>query len=617
MVSAVEGSLREAFDVVKALAGRAGLLARRARSRISPPPVALVHHPRYRIPQNPLADVKRQEKILAYALSRGFSKRIVVRGPPPSSGDLVRVHTPDYLASLDTPEGLRRILAGLEGDAASLAFLVAQRWATAGTVAAARLALQKPERLAQVVNLGGGFHHAHRDRGGGFCALNDVAVAIARLRHDGFRGRVLVVDVDQHHGDGTKTIFAADADVFTYSIHAEDWNRDPAVSNLDVPLGPAIGDGTYLVELKKSLAPFAERARPDIVFFVAGVDVAQGDALGGFLLSDEGIARRDAFVLEITRGIPTVIVLAGGYGPDAWRHTARLVSRLLTREDVPIASGTDRALARFRDIRAELTARELTQDGTEDTTFAIRESDLMGDLVEKAPEPKLLGFYSEYGLEIAFERYGLAEHLRRRGYPRFHIELEPKSGLGQGFRVFGKPGKRDLLIEVVVSSVVVEDPLPEPLRLVQIEWMLLQDPNRSPTADRPLLPGQKFPGLGVSPIVIGMLLMAAERLGYDGLSLVPAHYHVYQVSRALFRYLVPEDEAEVTALTRVVHDATSPMAKNALHGIVDGTTGEPFVWQGKRMVCPISPRLKAWLESAEYAERVEKEAARRAFTRAG
>ena len=123
---------------------------------------------------------------------------------------------------------------------------------------------------------------------------------------------MLVVDLDLHHGDGTRSIFADDDRVFTASVHAEHWDESPAIASLDIALGPGVGDDTYLRAVDDMLGEAFARGRPDLLIYVAGVDVGAGDALGGWRVSASGIAERDRLVLERARGLPTAMVLAGG-----------------------------------------------------------------------------------------------------------------------------------------------------------------------------------------------------------------------------------------------------------------------------------------------------------------
>lgn len=196
------------------------------------------------------------------------------------------------------------------------------RAATGGTLLTARLALKR----GLACNTAGGSHHAAADSGSGFCVFNDVAVAARRLLHEGAIGKALVVDLDVHQGDGTARIFADDPAVFTFSMHAEkNFPARKAVSDLDVELADGTGDVAYLAKLADILPALLDRERPDLVFFNAGVDPHADDKLGRLSLSDEGLARREAYVLDccLARRIPLAGVIGGGYDPDLDRLAQR------------------------------------------------------------------------------------------------------------------------------------------------------------------------------------------------------------------------------------------------------------------------------------------------------
>lgn len=194
--------------------------------------------------------------------------------------------------------------------------------AVGGTLAAARLALAH----GVACNTAGGSHHAQAETGAGFCVFNDVAVAARRLLEEGQVGQVLVVDLDVHQGDGTARIFEGDPSVFTFSMHAEkNFPARKAAGDLDVDLPDGTGDEAYLRKLEAILPDLLARVAPDLVFFNAGVDPHADDKLGRLNLSDEGLARREAFVLGscLARRIPVAGVIGGGYDPDIDRLAHR------------------------------------------------------------------------------------------------------------------------------------------------------------------------------------------------------------------------------------------------------------------------------------------------------
>lgn len=571
----------------------------------------VVFHPGYETPASEIADHHRARKIVGYLEAEGWlSARQLLRPQPATIRELLRVHDADYLASLDRPGGMARVF-GLEtlSRSAAAGFLEAQRWATGGTVAAAKLARKLRGRGGVVVNLGGGFHHAHREHGAGFCALNDVAVAIAALRAEGFSGRVLVVDLDVHHGDGTRRIFAEDDRVVTCSIHATSWDERPARRSIDVALGLAVGDDPYLEAVARTIPEAFDLADPELLFYVAGVDVAEDDRLGSWMVSPEAVLRRDRLVIEQRPRVPTVMVLAGGYGEEAWRHTARTLVWLVSGKDAPVLGSVERSLARFRRIKESISPAQLTGD-----PFELTEADLMGDLEEGMGEHRILGFYTPYGIEVALERYGLLEHLRTRGYDQVAIECARATDFGDRIRVSSGDAERFLLIELVVK--IVRDVAD--LALLDIEWLLLQDPRREPTKERPLLPGQEHPGLGCLALIVGMLMMACERLGLDGLLFTPSHYHVAAQARGLLRFLAPEDEAFFVALGEVtrplpLHRATQLVADGA---IVDDATNEPLTWRPARMCYAVSDTMKRALADPAYERTVRERVAELHFRRA-
>ena len=267
---------------------------------------------------------------------------------------LALVHDAGYLAKL-RDGGLTRDEERRIGIAWSPRLVRRARLAVGGTIAAARAALDGPRRIA--ANLAGGTHHALRDAGEGYCTLNDVAVAIRALRAERGLGRALVVDLDVHHGNGTASIFADDPATFTFSMHGR--NNFPLrkpPSDLDVPLDDGLEDAAYLALLAEHLPAAVARAKPELVFYLAGVDVAKGDRFGRLALSADGIAARERFVLSTLRAarVPVCVTMSGGYALGDDRRTSaertaelhaivhREAARILDAEmggDGPVANG--------------------------------------------------------------------------------------------------------------------------------------------------------------------------------------------------------------------------------------------------------------------------------------
>lgn len=229
---------------------------------------------------------------------------------PATDQDVLRVHTPEYVRKLQQGDLSVAELTVLEVPWSKA--LVQASWLAAGaTTEAGRCA----KRDGCAVAIGGGFHHAFPDHGEGFCLIHDVAVASRALRAAGSVGRVAILDLDVHQGNGTAAIFGADPDTFTVSLHQE--NNYPAwkpASRIDVGLPDRIGDAEYLAALEGALGAALDFA-PDLVFYLAGADPYQHDLLGGLGLTLAGLRERDRRVFEAARrgGVPVAVTLAGGY----------------------------------------------------------------------------------------------------------------------------------------------------------------------------------------------------------------------------------------------------------------------------------------------------------------
>jgi acetoin utilization deacetylase AcuC-like enzyme len=232
--------------------------------------------------------------------------------PTTSDGVIALAHHPHYIhrvvSGALSAEEQRAI-----GFPWSEAMVERSRRSSGATIAACRSALQQ----GVAVNLAGGTHHAHADRGQGFCVFNDAAIAARLMQAERRVTRVAIVDLDVHQGDGTASILAHDESIFTLSLHAQ--NNYPfakACSDLDVALPDDTGDDAYLLQLQHALNTLFERFDPQLIIYLAGADPYQGDRLGRLSLSMDGLAQRDRLVLEVAkaRRLPVAIAMAGGYG---------------------------------------------------------------------------------------------------------------------------------------------------------------------------------------------------------------------------------------------------------------------------------------------------------------
>jgi acetoin utilization deacetylase AcuC-like enzyme len=243
--------------------------------------------------------------------TRFATKEDFLTPEPATDADILLAHDAEWVHKLQTGTLSYQEILKLEIPYSRR--MVDAFWlAAGGTILAARKALE----AGIGYNVGGGFHHAFPGHGEGFCAINDIAVAIRCLQRDLAIRRAMVVDCDVHHGNGTAAIFAGDQSVFTLSIHQfNNYPTEKPPSSLDIHLPDGTGDAEYLNRLGNGYRAALTMFHPELIVYVAGADPYYGDQLGGLSLTFDGLIERDRMVIHTARAkdIPVAIVLAGGY----------------------------------------------------------------------------------------------------------------------------------------------------------------------------------------------------------------------------------------------------------------------------------------------------------------
>lgn len=300
------------------------------------------------VPKPSAEQPERAEKLLAAATAAGHE---VIRSESFGAAPRAAVHTPEYLRFLETAHGEWQAL----GDASAeiVANIHPSRYPPtypqsiigragwhmadtacpigAGTFEAACGATDVAVTAAEFVLDGGDHiyglcrppgHHAYADMAGGFCFLNNAAIAAQHLRqaHD----RVVVLDVDVHHGNGTQGIFWRRSDVLTVSLHADPQNfypffwghaaergeSDGEGYNLNIPLPLGTGDAGWLSALQPALAAIRAFA-PGALVVALGLDAYEGDPLRGLAITTPGFGKIGGAIAAL--GLPTVLIQEGGY----------------------------------------------------------------------------------------------------------------------------------------------------------------------------------------------------------------------------------------------------------------------------------------------------------------
>jgi acetoin utilization deacetylase AcuC-like enzyme len=288
-------------------------------------PICKIHDAGWGHPETPLALRRRFPRSLQDGADRapgknprppGHRKRIAARAYPGLSRDLARREI----------EGGAPTLSTGDADVCPKSWSAAQ-YAVGGCLNAVDAVLDGRMKNAFCLVRPPG-HHATASRGMGFCIFNNAALA---ARHAQARGvhRVLIVDWDVHHGNGTQDIFYEDPSVFYFSIHqwplypntgaAEETGRGRGVgTTLNCPLPPGTGRAEVFAAFEKQLLPAAALFRPELILISAGFDSRIDDPLGAFTLTDDDFG--DLTRLLITRANQhaagrIVSMLEGGYSP--------------------------------------------------------------------------------------------------------------------------------------------------------------------------------------------------------------------------------------------------------------------------------------------------------------
>ena len=187
------------------------------------------------------------------------------------------------------------------------------KYQTAGSVVAAILALKH----GWGINIGGGFHHAHRKGGSDSCFYADVTLATHLLMRDYKVKKVMIIDLEAHQGSGLERDFKGNNNVCILDIYNGDLFPQATYSHcrgckLDFPSGAK--DEQYLPIVEQHLKICLKQFSPDIVFYIAGTSVYMGDHVGKMCISKAGIIQRDEMVFDKVRSrkIPIVMLMGGG-----------------------------------------------------------------------------------------------------------------------------------------------------------------------------------------------------------------------------------------------------------------------------------------------------------------
>lgn len=491
-------------------------------------------------------DPRRADRVAWYLVQAEKMSQQELRQPGRLSyRDLARVHAPEVLEALGDPGVLAQAM-GLElGDVSGVELAHCLRIVCGGTLEACREALRQ---RGPTMNLEGGWLRAGPKSGQGIEQLNDVAIAIAALRAEGFRGRIGVLSL------GTAPLGPLQACV---GQDARLW------------LGRVAGEREGEAYLRELGSLLREMPRCALTIVVCGSE--DSGRLGLELLR-----QRDRRVDQALDGRARVLLPGGGGGALAWRALAGTALAVGLRTERPVDPAFRPMRAHFADIAKGLEDRKLAAD---DLSFGIAE-----ELGERPAGDRILGYYTAEGVELALYEYGILDHLQRLGFGRFRVALDAQP-LGSRMRLFGwHSGEEELLVECTVSSETLQG---EPYLFVH--WLTLRNPVGDFSARRPRLPGQDAPGLGLAPEMAELLRRMARRLGMSGLAMQPSWFHVAYSARHELRFDDPELQGRFEALIRDTRGVPLGRLTRAIAKGQVRLNGAPYAWDAERMTSTARP----------------------------
>ncbi len=243
-------------------------------------------------------------------------------------------------------------------------------------------------------------------------------------------------------------------------------------------------------------------------------------------------------------------------------------------------------------------------------SIAPSESEVLFELEGRNPENRLFGRFGPDDVAARLEQAGILQGLRDRGFSDPALVLECGDPADQRVKLFAGATTPDrLLLEARLqlglfrpSGVIGPLPPDSALRMLIINWLVLSDPDRGFTLDRPRLPGQERPGLGLLSPCLLLLRDLARELLLDGVLDVPDHYHTALFYSRRMHFLSPEAEGVFFAIARDLHGVPLALASEAIHEgcLVDPGTGAAVPWRPSEQAMAVRGALRAWFHSREY-----------------
>ncbi|MBN2366138.1 MAG: hypothetical protein EH225_09155 [Calditrichaeota bacterium] len=267
---------------------------------------------------------------------------------------------------------------------------------------------------------------------------------------------------------------------------------------------------------------------------------------------------------------------------------------------------------RLQRISRRLTTHQLRRLQDKDVDLGI--GNLFQSQESRGGSPYFLGYYSPSGIRYALERYGFFDILKQKGFEDLKLTINTKDPYKQRIAIHYQQKDPDhMLGELVVKKrhITIYPPFPSLIygrnfEVIAVEWLCMQNPKGDFSEDRPRLPGQKYPGLGMGEVVMEILIIMCGRLRTAGLLNTPEHFHNAQMYSSHFRYIDPVEEGKRLAIVR---DLLSTYKMPEISWAIDMNcvlmNDRKFEWKGSEQIIPLDRDLQEYFNDPRYLAIVE------------
>ncbi len=246
----------------------------------------------------------------------------------------------------------------------------------------------------------------------------------------------------------------------------------------------------------------------------------------------------------------------------------------------------------------------------------LRIEDVVSQLTDHYGPTLFLGVHTTDDTRALLENHGIPERLQDLGFGPLHLEIHPLTSEGQTLRVYDQKIDPDrLLMEFRLRigemapalKLATEVPLP-PLRMLRIEWLVLQNPRADFVPERPRLPDQRYPGLGIGAAVGAFLEELAQDHRCDGILSFPQHYHNAVIYGRRYVFFHPSRQGTHEAMVSQLRDRTLADRSFAIDAgfLVDERRGKAIGWETSEMVRPLSRRMSEMVQSRFWRREVRR-----------